>query len=80
MNHHAVAYINADMRYFACGVSPLKENEVARLCLLRRNTRTLVVNALRGLLERGYTPELLNTQHTKPLQSKLVAGVLPPQT
>lgn len=81
VNHHPVADINAHMGCATGVVGFLEEDQVSGLCLTLRDNVAFSHQTVGRL--PAYIPAIaavLMTQLTKPEQSKLVLGELPPQT
>ena len=82
MDHHPVADINAHMGCATGVVGFLEEDQVSGLCLTLRDNVAFSHQTVGRLscLHSSHFPQWLMTQLTKPEQSKLVLGELPPQT
>ena len=80
MDHHPVADVNAHMGRSAGVVGFLEEDQVSGLCLTLRDNVAFSHQTVGRLPTFQPLPQWLMTQLTKPEQSKLVLGELPPQT
>ena len=81
VDHHVIAHIDPHMACPRRIVSPLEKDQVSRLCFRRGNLGTVSHQSVCSLpADIQPLPQLLITQLTKPEQSKLVDGELPPHT